>query len=179
MRDLAYSAWHRQLDNRLSFLDIDWIERCDACKRPLAVCELAFDNGSQDGHAFYTTQRVARALDMADREGTVRGFLVLYSKDSSGRINAFRVRELHPRESADFTRRTPEEWAQLLYRLRWCHPLAQGVDELAPTMPPRPVVVAVACPKCQLPPLASQPQAFDSRILEHTCEHGHHWWAAA
>jgi hypothetical protein len=31
------------------------------------------------------------------------------------------------------------------------------------------------CPKCQLPPLASTPEAFDPRYLEHRCENRHSW----
>lgn len=50
---------------------------------------------------------------------------------------------------------------------------------LPPTESPSTPVQADVCPKCRKPPLASQPEAFDSRILLHTCERGHNWWAAA
>lgn len=120
-RDRAYSKWHRELDDRLSFLDVDWIERCDGCKRPLAVCELAVDTG-RDDKAYYTTQRLAKALDAVDRQGTVRGYVVLYTKGRTGSIIGFRVREVHPRDTA-FYALTPDQWAERLYRLRWCHPV--------------------------------------------------------
>lgn len=120
-RDQAYSTWHRQLDDRLSFLDIDWVERCDTCKRPLAICELALDTG-RDDKAYYTTQRLAKALDAFDRQGTVRGFVVLYGKNPRGQITGFRVREVHPRET-DFVPFTIDQWAKRLYSLRWCHPV--------------------------------------------------------
>lgn len=121
-RDFAYSKWHRELDDRLSFLDIDWIERCDSCKRILAVCELAVDTGRDDKN-YWATQRIARALDAADRQGTVKGFVVLYRKDGSNVITGFRVRQVHPAET-DLVSLTPAEWAQRLYKLRWCHPIA-------------------------------------------------------
>lgn len=127
-RDFAYSKWHRELDDRLSFLDIDWVERCDSCKRPLAVCELAVDNGRNDDHAYFTTQRIARALDQADRQGTVRGFLVLYSKDPSNGITGFRIKQVHPTMS-EFVAMSPQSWAERLYRMRWCHPVSRTVEK--------------------------------------------------
>lgn len=125
-RDGAYSAWHRKLDDRLSFLDVDWIERCDACKRILAVYELAYDNGHQDGKAAWATKRLAQG--QSDGRGSAKGYVVLYQTQGV-RVTGFRVRQVHPREQADFTAYTPDEWAQQLYALRWCHPITPREPE--------------------------------------------------
>lgn len=167
-RDAAYSHWHRSLSDSLSFMDIDWIEWCKTCYRRLAIYELALDNGKKDGKECWVTRELAKSAG-------IKGFLVLYSKNRSGQIAGFRVRQLAPSEQTEFTRYAPSEWADYLYRLRWCHPVS--MDSLPADPAPEPVVVR--CPKCKAPPLASAPEVFDAKYLNHTCPGGHHWRAAA
>lgn len=117
-RDQAYSAWHRSLSDSLSFMDIDWIEWCKTCYRPLALYELAVDNGAQDGKQTWVTRKIATSAGL-------KGFLVLYAKDQRGFVSGFRVRQLAPVEATEFTSYTLEAWAQFLYGLRWCHPISR------------------------------------------------------
>lgn len=112
-RDMTYSVWHRSLPWELSFLDIDWIERCDVCKRILCLYELAIDNG-QDDKAGYATARLAKMAEL-------KSYVVLYTPGPGHSITSFRVRQLTPEASA-FAERTPGQWVEFLRRLRWCHP---------------------------------------------------------
>lgn len=138
-RDQAYSEWHRTLPDSLGFIDIDWIEWCSACFKRLAVYELAVDNGKNDTKKCSITRGIASALG-------VKGFLVLYRKDRYKRIDRFRVRELAPVERNAFTTLTPDEWADRLYALRWCHPVSK---RRAPLPAPVPVArPARECPSC-------------------------------
>lgn len=122
-RDYAYSAWHRSLSDSLSFMDIDWIEWCKTCFKRLAVYELAVDNGRNDQKQCWVTREIAKAAGL-------KGFLVLYTKDRDNHISRFRVRELAPRESGEFIVYTPEQWADKLYALRWCHPVARPPTDI-------------------------------------------------
>lgn len=115
-RDYAYSRWHRSLDDRLSFMDVDWIEWCKSCYRLLAIYELALDNGRNDAKQIWVTQKLAKLASL-------KGYLVLYSKDHDNQVTQFRVRQLAPSETNQFTVFTPAQWAEKLYALRWCHPL--------------------------------------------------------
>jgi len=133
-RSLAYSAWHRTLTSagrpELGFLDIDWIEFCsaDGCKRRLAIMELAFDDGRQDGKYAGQTEKLAR-------DSNTPGYLVLYHTDTGGQLDAVRARCLWPTPQADFTTYTPQRWATVLFGLRTCHPLrtaAQAAQQEAP-----------------------------------------------
>lgn len=159
-RDYAYSAWHRTLSDRLSFLDLDWVERCDSCSRILAVYELAVDGG-RDDKAYWTTQQVARRLDLTERQGTVRGYVVLYTKSGSD-ITGFRVKRIHPDPQDKYTAMTPDEWADNLYRLRWCHPLTR--PQVAPA------VVGPRCFTCGSPPSGT----FTDGSPRFSCAGSHH-----
>lgn len=117
-RDHAYSVWHRELSDSLSFMDIDWIEWCKTCYRRLAVYELAVDNGRNDDKQCWVTRELAKSANL-------KGFLVLYTRERNGLITKFRVRDLAPREADEFTVYTPDQWADRLYALRWCHPLSK------------------------------------------------------
>ena len=138
-RDYAYSAWHRSLSDSLSFMDVDWIEWCKTCYKRLAIYELAVDNGKNDGKQCWVTRELAKSANL-------KGFLVLYSKDQDSRITSFRVRQLAPAEQTEFTIYTPDQWAERLYALRWCHPLTRQAQPLpAPIAARRP---ARECPAC-------------------------------
>lgn len=115
-RDLAYSAWHRTLDDDLTYIDVDACEYCSRCREPLALIETARDVGQ----AFKATS-VLRALAM--RSG-VPALLVLYSVDPHGSVTQFRVRSVAPRQGA-LKVLTPDQFADGLRRLRRRHVCSQ------------------------------------------------------
>lgn len=62
------------------------------------------------------TQRLAK-------DSSTPAYLVLYHKDGRGRVDGLRVRQLWPKDEHEFTRYTPDQWAERLFALRRCHPL--------------------------------------------------------
>lgn len=117
VRDLVYSAWHRvnSLSRFLSHLhawrcgmiDIDDVEYCRWCYRPLALIETAQDVGQhQKGVA--VTQTLA---EMA----CIPAYLVFYTVTETEDVSQFRVTSLTDHEPyyQDATLE-PAEYAQLL-----------------------------------------------------------------
>ena len=54
-----YSEWHRSLDNKLGYIDIDSVGICLKCKAPLYLAETTFDV-NQTWKATTTTEALAR-----------------------------------------------------------------------------------------------------------------------
>lgn len=111
-RDLAYSQWHRLQGDHLAYIDIDSLEYCNICKRPLALIELAQDVGQQHK----STSVMKRLAFMSN----LPAYLVLYKKPAvdASEILGFRVKQLLPFQAADFLIMTPIEYRSFLNQLR-------------------------------------------------------------
>ncbi len=111
-RDLAYSAWHRTLDDELTYIDVDACEYCSRCRQPLALIETARDVGQS-----FKATSVLRAL------ATLCGlpaFLVLYEVGESADVSQFRVRTVAPRQG-HWKVLSPDQYANGLRALRQHH----------------------------------------------------------
>jgi hypothetical protein len=86
LRCTAYSTWHRTLDADLAMIDLDAVEFCAHCRRPLAFIETARDVGQT-----FKPTTITQAVAAAHRAPAL---CVLYRLDAAGRITRFRVREL-------------------------------------------------------------------------------------
>lgn len=111
VRDLTYSAWHRTLDDDLTYIDLDGVEYCSRCNEPLLLIEAARDVGQQWKA---TTVLVALA-----QRSNIRALLVFYRTDDVG-IVAFRVREVWPQASS-LVEMAPKEYADILRQARTRH----------------------------------------------------------
>ncbi len=107
-RDMVFSRWHRSLDKRLKFLDIDWVEFCDVCSEPLAVVEIAQDVG-QDWKPTTVLERIAKRSKLP-------AFCILYQVDSQARIAGARVRRVFPKPT-QFKQRSAAELERLIERV--------------------------------------------------------------
>lgn len=113
-RDLAYSRWHRTLDDHLTYVDVDCCEYCARCYTPLALVETAKDYGQAVKPAYVTA-------NLAERAG-IPAFVVLYAV-LGDEVVGLRVRRIVPKPPTAFRPFTPDEWAQYLRSLRRCHPM--------------------------------------------------------
>lgn len=118
-RDLTYSKWHReQLEDAITYIDIDAAEYCQRCRRPLALIELARDVGQS-----HKTVTVIRNLA---RLAGIAAYLVLYKLDGNGEIERFRVTTIEPRRGAESVM-APADFANLLRALRVSHDCREAV----------------------------------------------------
>ena len=69
-RNLTFSRWHRTLPDHCTTIDIDFLEYCRQCHKPLALIEIAQDVG-QD----YKPTTVLKALS---RLANIPAFLIFY-----------------------------------------------------------------------------------------------------
>jgi len=124
-RDLSYSKWHRppNLPADISFLDIDWVEYCDKCKTPLAICELAQDIGQE-----HKPTTITRKL--AEMAG-IPAWLIFYKKAEDkfclecgeahlSDIISFRVKQVYPLLT-EVVEISPDKWKERLIRLHREH----------------------------------------------------------
>jgi hypothetical protein len=74
-RDLTFSRWHRTLPDFCTCIDLDFLEYCQRCRRPLALIEIA-----RGHHGMVKPTTVLKAL--ADLAG-IAAYLVLYDIDES------------------------------------------------------------------------------------------------
>lgn len=130
-RRLDYSAWHRRestrrfvgIENaqRLAMIDLDaelYVEYDDGTKYPLALIEIAEDNG-QDRKTATVTANLAKRANLP-------AFVVLYklstqpnpANESWLDIEKFKVKRLHPKPEREWRELSPQEWAELLLRMR-------------------------------------------------------------
>ena len=130
-RDMTYSVWHRRNSTRrfvgienaqiLAMVDADvtfWIEYDDDDKEPLALVETAQDVG-QSYKCATVMHRLAMRADLPC-------FVVLYTHADTPNpaapqwpdISGFRVKRLHPKTQTTWVHYTPNEWAQVLLRMR-------------------------------------------------------------
>ena len=130
-RDQSYSAWHRRkstaryvgLDGAhlLAMIDLDacpYIEYHDSTKEPLALIEVAMDVGQSNKPSTVTK-------NLAKRSG-LPALVVLYrlSEDTNPSdanfkdIDRFRIKRIHPTPQSDWCEKSPEEYAEILLRMR-------------------------------------------------------------
>jgi hypothetical protein len=110
LRCTAYSTWHRTLDADLTMVDLDAVEYCARCRRPLAFVETARDVGQT-----FKPTTITQAVAAAHRAPAL---CVLYLLNPRGQILQFRVREL---PSSTWRILTPSDYAAFLRRLRDRH----------------------------------------------------------
>jgi ribosomal protein L34E len=91
-------------------VDLDAVEYCARCGRPLAFVETARDVGQT-----FKPAAVTQAVASAHRAPAL---CVLYRLDATGRITRFRVREL---PSGPWRILSPHQYAAYLRRLRERH----------------------------------------------------------
>ena len=106
-----YSEWHRSLDNKLGYIDIDSCGICLKCKTPLYLAETAFDVG-QPWKATTTTEALARLAGLPS-------FLVFYKVEGSS-VTSFRIKQLTPWKS-DEMNMLPGGWTQVMQLLQERH----------------------------------------------------------
>lgn len=115
-RDLHYSQWHRQFPG-LGFVDIDHVEMCKKCQRPLALIETAMDIG-QDlrGKKAFVTAKLAKLAG-------IPAYRLLY-KIEDDKVVKITWQQITFQEQdfagAVFTG-TPQEWAEELYDIHRAH----------------------------------------------------------
>ena len=78
-----FNEWHRRIDG-LAAVDVDLMEGCSRCYRPLLLIEHAFDKGQ--------TYKNCTAVMKLARQSKIPAMLIFY-KD----MKTFRVRKLYPR----------------------------------------------------------------------------------
>lgn len=118
-RDLTYSAWHRSRSTKrflgavraakLSMIDVDAVEFCFRCSKPLALIEV------KDYHAQSLSMRVTLAL--ADLAGIDAYLVLCWPTEAGDDIERFEVR---PR-SGQTVEMSPSEYAEWLWSFRDAH----------------------------------------------------------
>jgi hypothetical protein len=132
-RSRAYSAWHRRKSTgrfvgedkakRLGMIDVDaalFIEYHDETKEPVALIETAIDVG-QPMKPTTVLKRLAKRCTPV-----VPAFCVLYTQSEfanpadpgASDILEFRVRRVWPEPETVWMKKTPEEYAEFLLKLR-------------------------------------------------------------
>lgn len=104
-----YSQWHRQFDG-IAYIDVDSVECCIKCYKPLAIIETAKDVG-QKYKSFTLCQYIANRLE-------VPGFVVLYNTDKSNNIINFRIKRFSPFVSSHWKITRIEDWINYLKSLQ-------------------------------------------------------------
>lgn len=120
-RDLIFSSWHRLLDHRFNYIDLDCVEYCNRCNQPLALIELGQDVGQQDKATTITVNLAKMA--------SLPAYLVLY-KIVTNKITDFRVQQRYPYQTT-WQHWTAEQYINFLYELRdnhYCYQLSGGMS---------------------------------------------------
>lgn len=118
-RDLAFSHWHRGLDPRYKFLDVDWVEFCHSCSEPLALVEIALDVGKW---------KPTTVLERLARRSRLPAFCILYQVNAEDEVVGARVRRIYPNRTR-FEQRDATQLERLIARIheRCCRdPRANG-----------------------------------------------------
>jgi len=110
-----YSEWHRSLDNKLGYIDIDSCGICLKCKAPLYLAETTFDVG-QAWKATTTTEKLARLAGLPS-------FLIFYKVNDKREVIAFRIKQLTPEKYKENVFTNPETWVQAMELLQDRHNL--------------------------------------------------------
>ncbi len=101
-----YSEWHRSLNNKLGYIDIDQVQICLKCKLPLFLAETTFDVG-QVFKATTTTEALARLAGLPS-------FLIFYKVNDKREVIAFRIKQLTPTKDQKTVILTPDAWVQAM-----------------------------------------------------------------
>jgi len=118
-----YSEWHRSLDNKLGYIDIDSVGICLKCKAPLYLAETTFDV-NQTWKATTTTEALARLAGLPS-------FLIFYKVDDNRKIIRFRVKQLTPTKDKKEVMLTPDAWVQAMELLQDRHNLVCRKKDVA------------------------------------------------
>ena len=110
-----YSEWHRSLNNKLGYIDIDQVQICLKCKLPLFLAETTFDVG-QPWKATTTTEALARLAGLPS-------FLIFYKVNDKREVIAFRIKQLTPTKDQKTVILTPDAWVQAMELLQERHDL--------------------------------------------------------
>ena len=110
-----YSEWHRSLENKLGYIDIDSCGICLKCKDPLYLAETTFDV-NQAWKATTTTEKLARLANLPS-------FLIFYKVNEERKIVSFRVKQLTPEKYKQNVFINPETWVQAMELLQDRHNL--------------------------------------------------------
>lgn len=130
-RDLCFSGWHRyQLNKSLTMTDLDCVEYCQRCNKPLALIELAYDVG-QDKKWTRPIQELAKMAELP-------AYLVFYKGNSTAiraamcfcttgvlkrallklaHVHSLRIRRVSPTKSKEVVL-TPGQYELFLILLR-------------------------------------------------------------
>lgn len=123
-RDLNLSHWHRTLNQYLPYRDLDCIEYCFRCNRPLALIELAQEHGQEKKWA-------APLVELA-KQAKLPVYVVFYAGDGENEISSIRIRKLYPNRITD-TILSPLQYELFLKMLRLRHgsPCYETQDAIA------------------------------------------------
>jgi hypothetical protein len=106
-----YSEWHRAIEKKIAYIDIDSVGICWRCKMPIYLAETSFDKG-QTWKATTTTEALANMAGLPS-------FLVFY-KVVHRKVESFRIRQLTP-EKGNERFITPDSWVEILQALQRKH----------------------------------------------------------
>jgi len=112
LKQEPYSKWHRKFEG-IAMIDVDSVEVCKHCYKPLAFIELAKDTG-QTFKAYTLTKKLALKFD-------VPGFLVFYKVDENDEIIRFRVKRIARTVGMLHENVSPEKWFKYLKELQDNH----------------------------------------------------------
>ena len=110
-----YSEWHRNLDNKLGYIDIDSVGICLKCKAPLYLAETTFDVG-QSWKATTATEWLAQAAN-------IPSFLIFYKVNENREVISLRIKQLTPIKDRKEFLLKPEAWVQAMELLQDRHNL--------------------------------------------------------
>lgn len=85
-RDLTFSNWHRTaLPDYCSVIDLDFLEYCHRCRKPLALIELARDVGQK--------HKPTRVMEELAKLAGIEAYLIIWQKvgDSVGDCRMARI----------------------------------------------------------------------------------------
>ena len=112
LKQEPYSKWHRKFEG-IAMIDVDSVEVCKHCYKPLAFVELAKDTG-QTFKAYTLTKKLALKFD-------VPGFVVFYKVDENNEIIRFRVKRIARTVGMLHENVKPEKWLAYLQQLQQEH----------------------------------------------------------
>ena len=112
LKQEPYSKWHRKFEG-IAMIDVDSVEVCKHCYKPLAFVELAKDTG-QTFKAYTLTKKLALKFD-------VPGFVVFYKVNENNEIIRFRVKRIARTVGMLHENVKPEKWLAYLQQLQQEH----------------------------------------------------------
>ena len=112
LKQEPYSKWHRKFEG-IAMIDVDSVEVCKHCYKPLAFIELAIDTG-QTFKAYTLTKKLALKFE-------VPGYVVFYKTDKNDEIIRFRVKRIAKTVGMLHENVKPEKWFKYLKELQDNH----------------------------------------------------------